>query len=285
MIILKNGETVFDGGESEFVQKVWSCTKSFTSTVLGLLIEDRKCKLDDKVCIYLPELKEYYPEITFRHFATMTSGYRAKGNDLRSGHGQSATPFKPSPEPTSAPGEEFLYWDSAMNMFALALTKVAGEPLKEYFKWKVADRIGLDPDKWDWKNFGTIEGVGINGGAGNRGGIYICATELAKFGQLFLNKGKWNDQQIISEEWVNKATSPQVENIISGDNTPYGYNWWTSGTFPDAPEGTFAALGFNNNKCIVIPKWNLVIVRLGLDGNIDNEKWNEFIKILAKASM
>ena len=67
---------------------------------------------------------------------------------------------------------------------------------------------------FNWKNFGTVEGVGINGGADNRGGIFICATELAKFGQLFLNKGKWNNHQIISEEWIKMATSPQIENII-----------------------------------------------------------------------
>jgi CubicO group peptidase (beta-lactamase class C family) len=283
VVVLKDGKTIFKSNESDLTQNVWSCTKSFTSTVLGLLIEEGKCSLDDKVCKYVPELKENYPDVTFRHFATMTSGYKAEGHDAFAEHGQSNTPFQPSREPLFAAGTEFRYWDSAMNMFALALTKVAGKPIKVYFKEKVANPIGMNPEKWDWKDFGEIDGVIINGGAGNKNkGIYISATEMATFGQLFLNYGNWNGHQIVPVKWIEAATSPQVKNIVAHDDTPYGFNWWTSGTFPDAPKGTFAALGFNNNKCIVIPEWNVVVARLGLDGNIDNEKWNNFIKILSE---
>ncbi len=284
VVILKDSNIIYKGPESEISQNVWSCTKSFTSTVLGLLIAEGKCSPDDNVWKYVPELKEHYPDVTFRHFATMTSGYKAVGNDKIENHGQSTTPFQPSPEPLFPPGSEFRYWDSAMNTFALALTKVAGKPLKEYFKEKVADPIGMNPEKWDWKDFGEIDGITINGGAGNKSkGIFISATEMAKFGQLFLNDGKYNGKQIIPSQWIEEATSAQVKNIVKNDDTPYGFNWWTSETFPDAPKGTFAALGFNNNKCIVIPEWNVVIVRLGLDGNIDNDKWNNFIKLLGDA--
>ncbi len=76
VVVLREGKTVFEGAESEMAQGIWSCTKSFSSTVLGLLIAEGKCSLDSKVCDFLPELKEHYPDLTFRHFATMTSGYR-----------------------------------------------------------------------------------------------------------------------------------------------------------------------------------------------------------------
>ena len=79
---------------------------------------------------------------------------------------------------------------------------------------------------------------------------------------------------------MEEATSPQIKKIIPGDTTPYGFNWWTSGMFPDAPGGTFAAKGYNNNICLVIPEIDLVVVRLGLDGNIDDKKWNQFIQLL-----
>lgn len=281
LVILRQGKVVFQSAESDVVQNVWSCTKSFVSTVLGLLIAEGKCSLDDKVWTYLPELKANYPDVTFRHFTTMTSGYKAIGDDESEGHGQSNTPFQPSERPLFAPGTAFRYWDSAMNIFALALTKVAGKSIKEYFKEKVADPIGMDPEKWDWKDFGEMGGMPVNGGAGNKSkGIIISATELAKFGQLFLNRGKWNEKQIIAEEWIKQATSPQVKNIIAAEDSPYGFNWWTSGTFPNAPKGAFAAKGFNNNKCIVVPEWEIVIARLGLDGHITDEIWDNFLKMI-----
>ena len=283
VVILKGNRVLFRGDESETVQNVWSCTKSFTSTVLGLLIEEGKCSLDTRVMDFLPELRENYPDLTFRNLTTMTSGYRAKGDDPALGHGQTSTPFLPDPSPLFEPGKEFRYWDSAMNMFAAAMSKVAGESVEGLFKRKIADQIGMDPEKWDWKDFGEIDGTTINGGAGNKGrGVFISASEMARFGKLFLNKGNWNGRQIISERWVEEATSPQVMNLIPGDGTPYGFNWWTAGRFPDAPDGTFAALGFNNNNCIVIPEWDMVIVRLGLDGAIDDEKWNTFIKMVGE---
>ncbi len=284
VVVLKGGEIVFKGIESEVMQNTWSCTKSFTSTVLGLLIADGKCSIDDKVGEYFPELKANYPTLTFRHLATMTSGYKAKGDDEAGAHGQSSTPFQPSLLPLSAPGTEFRYWDSAMNTFALVLTKVAGEPIETYFKRKVANPIGMDAEKWDWKDFGKIDGTIVNGGAGNKSkGVFMSAGEMARFGQLFLNKGNWDGQQIIPKHWVEDATSPQVKKTVPNDNTPYGFNWWTAGTFPDAPKGTFAAKGFNNNKCIVVPEWKIVVARLGLDGNIDDEKWNNFLKLIGEA--
>ena len=283
VVVLKEGKTIYKGVESEVTQNVWSCTKSFTSTVLGLLIAEGKCSLDSKVSDFLPELKEHYPNVTFRHFATMTSGYKAEGDDPALGHGQTNTPFLPDNEPLFKPGKEFRYWDSAMNMFAKALTKVAGESIKSFFQRKVANRIGMDPAKWDWKDFGEIDGLIVNGGAGNKSkGIYISATEMAKFGQVFLNKGTWEGEQIIPKQWVAEATLPQIKNLIPGNDTPYGFNWWTAGKFPDAPDGTFAAKGFNNNICLVIPAWNMVIVRLGLDGAIDDEEWNNFIKMVGE---
>ena len=185
VVILKGNRVLFKGDESETVQNVWSCTKSFTSTVLGLLIEEGKCTLDTRVMDFLPELREIYPDLTFRHLATMTSGYKAKGDDPAQGHGQTTTPFLPDPEPLSEPGKEYRYWDLAMNIFAAALTKVAGESVEGLFKRKIADPIGMDPGKWDWKDFGEIGGTIVNGGAGNQNrGIFISASEMARFWQV-----------------------------------------------------------------------------------------------------
>jgi CubicO group peptidase (beta-lactamase class C family) len=68
--------------------------------------------------------------------------------------------------PITPPGARYAYWDSAMNQFANVLTRVAGEPLKALFKRRIADPIGMDPAAWDWMDFGTVDGLVVNGGAG-----------------------------------------------------------------------------------------------------------------------
>ena len=141
--------------------------------------------------------------------------------------------------------------------------------------------------------YATVDGVIVNGGSGNGNKhIFISAREMARFGLLFLNHGRWNGRQLVPESWVAEATRVHVprtmpwaqpESEIDGRGV-YGFNWWRNGLksdgarkFPDAPEGTFWASGHNNNKCFMIPEWDMVIVRLGLDGKAKDEVWNGFL--------
>ena len=204
----------------------------------------------------------------------------------------------PNPQPLfTPPGSQYAYWDSAMNTFALALTKIAGEPIEQLFKRRVADPIGMK--NWDWGDYATVDGVVVNGGSGNGDKhIFIIARELARFGLLFLNRGRWNGRQLVPESWVAEATRVQVpatlpwaqpESEIDGRGV-YGCNWWRNGVKPDgtrklpaAPDGTFWASGHNNNKCFVIPEWDMVIVRLGLDGKAKDEVWNGFLAKVAES--
>jgi CubicO group peptidase (beta-lactamase class C family) len=297
LMIVRNGRVIWLGTDVDKVHNVWSCTKSFTSTTLGLLIDDGKCTLDTRAATLVHELGDQYSGITLRHFATMTSGYQAAGDEGQSSHGQSGTPLVPSPKPLFAPGTRYAYWDSAQNQFAHVLTRIADEPLAELFRRRIADPIGMKPDRWRWGDFGKQGGNVVNGGAGNKSkGISISAREMARFGHLMLNAGRWKDTQVLSQDWVRQATSVQVPASLplghpeSGINGPgcYGFNWWVNGRNSDgeslwvgAPAGTFAASGFNNNKCIVIPEWDMVIVRLGLDQSdrrIDDDEWGEFLR-------
>ena len=304
LVIVRNGKIVWRGDNIDHVHGVWSCTKSFTSTVLGLLIEDGKCTLETKAASILPEMKEYYPAVTLRHFTTMTSGYRAEG-DTTSGsytHGPSSTPFVPSNEALFAPGSAYAYWDSAMNQFGHALTVTAGEPLDKLFKRRIADPIQMNPAAWKWGDFGTVNGLRVNGGSGNSGKhIQISAREMARFGHLFLNNGRWNGGQLISSNWIKEATSIQVAAGVSNAWTRsgiagpgfYGFNWWRNGKGPDgkllwpgAPADAFGASGHNNNKVFIIPSWGMVIVRLGLDQG--DRKWTdeaqgEFLRLVGSA--
>jgi CubicO group peptidase (beta-lactamase class C family) len=300
LVIIRNGRMIWHGDNINKRHGVWSATKSFTSTVLGLLIEDGKCTLETPVADVLPALKATYPDVTLRHLTTMTSGYRAEGDTTTGSykHGPSGKPFLPSPMPLfTPPGSQYAYWDSAMNVLGLALTKIAGEPMEVLFRHRIAEPIGMK--EWDWGDYSTVDGVVVNGGSGNGNKhMFISAREMARFGLLFLNRGNWNGRQLISPKWIEEATRVQVpattpwaqpESQIDGRGV-YGFNWWSNGIkpdgtrkFPSAPPGLFWAWGHNNNMCLVIPEWNMVIVRLGLDGKAKDEVWDGFLGGVAEA--
>ena len=304
LVIVRNGRLVWQGDNIDKVHGVWSCTKSFTSTVLGLLIEDEKCSLDTLASNVTPALAERFPDIRLRHFASMTSGYRAVGDEPKGGykHGPSSTPFQPGEPLFTPPGSQYAYWDSAMNEFGLVLTKIAGEPLEQVFKRRIADPIGMDEQQWDWGNYATVDGAVVNGGSGNANKhVTISARQMARLGHLFLNKGNWNGKQLINRPWIETATSVHVpaskpwahpESNIDGRGV-YGLNWWLNGTtadgkpkWPGAPPNTFAASGHNNNRMFVIPEWKTVIVRLGLDegdARIADNVWSKFIELVGVA--
>jgi len=283
LVIIRNGCMIWKGSDIDKMHGVWSLTKSFTSTVLGLLIDDDKAALDTRAKDYVPSMAQVYPDITLQHFTTMTSGYYAVGDESRGSykHGPSRTPFRPARSPLfEPPGSRYAYWDSAMNQFANVLTHIANEPIEDIFKKRIADPIGMDRAKWDWGDFGKIDGIVVNGGSGNSNKhIRISARELARFGHLFLNRGKWKNKQLISASWVDMATKAHVpasmplESLSGADGRGmYGYNWWVNGIkpngkrkWPGVPSGTYAASGYNNNDMFIIPGWNMVIVRLGLD--------------------
>jgi CubicO group peptidase (beta-lactamase class C family) len=188
-----------------------------------------------------------------------------------------------------------------MNEFGLILTRIAGEPLQDLFKRRIADPIGMDPNEWRWGDFGRREGVTINGGSGNSNNhIFISARQIARLGLLFLNRGNWNGRQLISEKWVEMATKPQVPASLplwpdsgADGRGVYGFNWWVNGVkadgrrkWPGAPVGTYAASGYNNNDMFVIPEWNMVIVRLGLDESqhpITDAVYSNFIEKVGQA--
>jgi CubicO group peptidase (beta-lactamase class C family) len=308
LVIVRSGRIVHQGPQIDKVHGIWSGTKSFTSTVLGLLIDDGKCRLDTPARDYVPAMAAHYPEVTLRHFTTMTSGYRARGDEPRGSylHGPSQTPFQPNPVPLFAPGSKYAYWDSAMNQFANVLAHIAGEPIEQLFQRRIADPIGMHRDKWDWGDFGEIEGVVVNGGSGNSNKhIKISAREMARFGHLFLNRGNWQGRQLISEAWIDAATRVQVplsvplghpESGIAGPGM-YGFNWWVNGRkpngklkWPGVPDDAYAASGHNNNDMFVIPSWNMVIVRLGLDQSgvrdgfaISDEVYAAFLRNIGSA--
>ena len=122
-------------------------------------------------------------------------------------------------------------------------------------------------------------GLPVNWGCGN---VRVNAKQLARLGHPYLNQGQWNGRQLISRKFIAQATRNQVPTSIGlimdsrqvEGRGIYGYHWWTKGTsptkgenLPDAPDGTFYRSGAGHNMLLVVPRWNMVIVRLGNDGS------------------
>jgi CubicO group peptidase (beta-lactamase class C family) len=266
--------------------------------------------LSDPAKDYEPRLDCEHPEytkITLRHLSNMTSGYDGEGG----GYGEkdpydgSETPFVPA-APVFPPGTMYSYWDDAMCMFGLVLTKIANGTLYDLFEERIASPIEMNPDKWDWMNWGEIDGLIVNR---SEGGVNITARELARFGHLILNCGNWNGTQLISTKWLDEATRVQVPNTMKGRvDSPrqksisaravgtYGYHWWANGVladgtrlFSDAPLGTFYRSGWPQQRLFVIPEWNMVIVRLGLDKHRTDRPadaracWNTVLRMVGEA--
>ncbi len=143
-----------------------------------------------------------------------------------------------------------------------------------------------------------LDGIPVRNGCTN---VHLSARQLARVGHLYLNRGNWNGEQIISEAWATQALQPQVPADLPVADTDrratdgsgsYGYNWWVNGMtdegrfMPDAPPGTAYMSGLNHNVCFVIPEWNIVYIRMGVDGNPPEGKHvvhNEFVKRLGRA--
>ena len=295
VLIIRNGRVIYQADSVEKTHNIYSCSKAFTSTVLGLMVEDGMVKLDDKVSDYDPDLKELYPDATFFHFATMTSGYSGEGRSRWEDENSdwSLTPYTPA-EPHFAPGTHYEYWDEAQMTFGKVLTRILQRPMKDYLTERLTSKIGLGD--WRWGTEQSVDNIPINNGCT---GVTINALQLARFGHLYLNRGNWNVEQIVVKQFTEMATSTQVSAsipVFEGDRAnvkgsgSYGLNWWVNSEdglskMPDAPLGAAYLSGLNHNVCMIVPEWNMVIVRMGDDKNPPEGKhvvWNEFLKILGK---
>ncbi|HAV61635.1 MAG TPA: hypothetical protein DCY13_04630, partial [Verrucomicrobiales bacterium] len=279
IVITRRGVVIHQGDNATREHNIWSATKSFTSTALGLLVQDGVVSLDTKAADIAPELREHYPTATLRHFITMTSGYSAPG---RSRWGSDSEDWSPTPyvpgTPLFAPGTQYAYWDEAQMTFGRLLAIASRRDLLELLRERIFQPIGLREKAWHPE--GEHNGLPLRNGCT---GLEMNALELARFGHLFLNEGNWNGRQLIAADWVRQATRPQVS-----ANTPiaktdrqstdgagvYGFNWWCNGVrangerlMPDAPPRAYFAAGLNHNICLVIPGWEMVITRMGTDGN------------------
>ena len=289
-MVIRDGYLVWAGDSIDKVHDIWSCTKSFTSAAVGLMAAEGLLDLDQPVADHEPRLRERYPTATYRHFLTMTSGYNAEGATRWPGdvsEDWSRTPYIPT-TPLFAPGTAYTYWDEAMIMLGRALTTAADTSLNDYLNERLFSRIGIPQREW-WGE-GEVGGHPINFGGT---GLKMSASEQARFGLLMLHKGYWNDGnttiRVLPGDFVEQATTTRVPASLpladtdrksTGGPGRYGFNWWTINEGTDAPVAAAFTSGLNHNVCLIVPAWNMVIVRMGVDGNPSIPKYEVYAEVL-----
>ena len=277
-MILKNGYLIAKWGDTKRVDMTFSVTKSFLSTVAGLA-EDKSLinNTKDKVGQYIWDGTfggEHNGKITWEHLLQQNSDW---SGELWGGKDWGDRPPKEGGiddwkfRKLNEPGTIMEYNDVRVNVLAYCLTHIWRKPLPMVLKEQLMDKIGASTT-WRWHGYEhawtEIDGLqmkSVTGGGHSGAGIFISTEDMARFGLLFLNNGKWIDQQIISEAWIQKAIEPSTPNVN------YGYMWWLNKKgnrhWEGLSENMYYAAGFGGNFIVVDQKNDLVVVTRWLEPN------------------
>lgn len=221
-----------------------SSTKSITSLLVGMLVDEGKIKsIDEPVCSFIPEwCVGIKGKVTIRHLLTMTSGLPSM---QMGGVGTVAAKnrFVISLAPTKEPGTVWAYSNEGAQLLSPILDRAAGEPIQDYARRRLFAPLGMKDTRLRLDQAGN---------AWTYADMETTPRDLARIGLLMLQKGMWNNERIVSEAWIDGATR------LSQDlNERYGILWWLY----SQPQG-FAALGYLETNLYVFPKLDLVVVRM-----------------------
>ena len=288
-IILKNGYIVAQWGDVKRVDMTFSVTKSYLSTVAGLAVDDHLIKnIDERVNEYVWDGKfdgEHNSKITWRHLLTQSSDWSGCLFDVcdwadRPPRQGTIDDWKN--RKLLEPGTTFEYNDIRVNLLAYSLLQVWRKPLPVILRQKIMDPIGASTT-WRWhgydNSFVNVDGMmieSVSGGGHFGGGLFINTLDHARFGLLFLRKGKWKNKQLISEQWVNAVNKP------SAANKSYGLMWWTNeeARLGSISKNIYSADGFGGNFIVVDNEHDLVIVVRWLEPN----KIGDLVRLVISAT-
>jgi len=306
-IIMRNGYIVAEWGEPLRVDMTFSVTKSFVSTAVGLAfdrrmiksLQDRVSETDAPVVVYNGGEKyddaerfgkskfteifatEHNRKITWEHLLRQTSDWEGT---LWGKPDWADRPDKDAANwlnrKRNEPGAVYEYNDVRVNALALAALNVWRKPLPQVLKENVMDEIGAS-NSWRWLGYENswvvMDGAivqSVSGGGHWGGGMFISARDMARFGLLSLNRGRWGKKQILSEAFFKQATTPTAA------QPTYGFMNYFLNTdkkyLPNAPASAFAHVGNGTNIIYVDPENKLVVVARW----IENGKIDEFVQKL-----
>lgn len=283
VLIIRNGYLVCEAYLQPFNRNVrhdlFSATKSITSTLIGIAIEEGKLKgADQKITDVFPDLKIpgnnlNTENMTIENVLTMSAGHAADSVDASIDSVNWAKDFFSLPFSTE-PGTRFLYDSGATHLLAVILQKTTGQSVDSYAKKRLFNPMGIKDYSWE-KSRERIHTGGW--------GIRMRPVDMAKFGYLVLNKGNWKGKQLVSSQWLEMAAQKHIDSYwgeTKGDG--YGYQWWMNSF------GGFRADGFAGQKIFVMPELNMVVVMTAGENGSEafgtNRLMGDFIVPSAKSS-
>lgn len=256
-MLLRHGAVVAEGWWSPYApdrpHMLFSLSKSFTSTAVGLAVAEGRLSVIDPVISFFPEdtpaeVSENLRMMRVKQLLSMSTGHAEDTTDrmTQAPDGNWVKAFLALPVEYK-PGTHFVYNSGASYMLAAIVQKLTGMMLLDYLQPRLFDPLGISGATWE------VSQQGINMGGW---GLKITTEDIARFGQLYLQKGKWNGKQILPEAWVAEASMRQVSNGCNPDSDwdqGYGYQFWRCRHNLYRGDGAFG------QYCIVMPEQDAVL--------------------------
>lgn len=270
LVVIKDGklliEEYFNGASRETLHDTRSVGKSFASTLVGMAIKDGYLKSENQPLRDFYDLKKFAnysakkDQTTIKSLLTMSSAFEADDNDEESpGNEEKMYPSAdwikfaldlPANEKKEN-GKQWSYFTAGVVVLGGILHKSVPEGLEKYAAKKLFQPLNITKYEWQY----TPQRV-----ANTAGGLRMSALDLARYGQLYKNGGRWNGKQIVPRNWVEQSFTKQIK-LPSGENEYYGYLFWNKTyTIGGKRYETFYATGNGGNKIFVFKDQPLVVV-------------------------
>jgi CubicO group peptidase (beta-lactamase class C family) len=257
LVLLRHGRVIAQGGWDPFDpadnHMLYSLSKSFTSTAVGMAADEGLLSVRDPVLSFFSAEGPANPgenlrAMTVHDLLTMNTGHArdttqtlTQGSDPNWPRAFLALPVE------HKPGTHFLYNTGATYMCSAIVQKATGQTVLDYLRPRLFEPLGIDDPRWE----ADPQGISVGGW-----GLMVTTMDIAKFGQLYLQKGMWNGRQLISRAWVEQSTSalvPNGDNPQSDWNQGYGYQFW------QCRHGAYRGDGAFGQFCIVMPGQDAVL--------------------------
>ena len=284
LMILKDGEVHYENYWNENKETsrhiIWSVSKSFLSALVGIALDEGLIEdINDPIIKYLKDFKDTgYKGVSIKNLLQMSSGiefnedYGDPNSDINryarvTATGTSQREFAKTLKNSRKPGTYNHYISLDSQMLGMLIAEVSNMSVKEYLHEKIWSKIGMQDDAFYLTDKQEVEM--------SLGGLNVTLRDMAKFGQLFLNNGEWNGNQIVPFEWVANSTTPLDIHVqpnagdeLTSDAWGYGYQWWVPG--PEVSD--YTAHGIYNQFIYINPESNVVIAKTSSNYNFVEER-------------
>ncbi|MFA5262580.1 MAG: serine hydrolase [Opitutaceae bacterium] len=286
LMIVRHGQVVAEGWWAPYAASephvLFSLSKSFTSTAIGIAAAEGKLSIDDPVLKYFPEDAPEQPsknlkEMRISDLLKMSTGQHSEDIDKVNYFGpEPATKQFLALPVVHKPGTLFVYNTPASYMLSAIVQKATGQSTLDYLQPRLFAPLGIEKPVWD----ASPQGVSLGGF-----GLNLRTEDIAMFGQLLLQQGEWQGKRILPAAWVELATSRQASNGSNPDSDwdqGYGFQFWR------CRNGAFRGDGAFGQYCIVMPQCDTVIaITSGTKdmGAVLNLLWKRFLPELRPAAL